>query len=465
VSKNDGTNQSGQGRPATGRELPQSQASEAAVLGSMILNARCVPDVMAMLTARDFAYAEHRHIFEVIASLYETNAGKGVDGLTVRNRLEDNAVVDKIGGLEYLQRIVESVPTAANATYYATHVRELSHRRILIATVGELAEAAYDRSQDVLETLNATQSTLLELSQRSGRGAEVEGLPDLLRRVYEVIEQRQTGNITGLPTGFHELDDLLGGLTGGQMVVVAGRPSMGKSALAMNIADCVARVQGKAVAVFSLEMTKEALAERLVCAEARCDMNRVRRGMVGQEDYTRLLSAMQTYEQAEIYIVDDGLLTPYELAAMSRRLYRDHEIGLIVVDYLQLMHMGRKAENRQLEISTISRHIKALAGELKVPIVVVSQLNRGPEARENKRPRMSDLRESGSIEQDADVVALMYRDDYYRKDEPGYIPDNLAEVIVAKQRSGPTGTVKLVFADKFVTFRNLAQVADPALPF
>ena len=447
------------------RQLPESLAAEAALVASAILDPTCIADLLPTLDRTAFFHEAHQILFDVIVALYEKNGEQGLDGFLVRDELERRNQIEEIGGWEYLQRVIESVPSAANAAYYADIVREHAWRRMLIVTAREIADAAYDPAQDVREAFDAAQSRLLEVSERGSRAQEPAELPNLLRDLYSVIEKRQQGVITGLATGFYELDDMTGGLQPGEMIVVAGRPSMGKTALALNIADHVARIERKCALVFSLEMGREQIAARLLCAKANVDMNLVRKGMVSQEAFARLLSAMQEYQDVSMLIYDEGMFTPLEIRAMSRRVHRRRKLDLIIVDYVQLMHSGRREENRQLEISAISRHLKGLARELNVPVIAVSQLNRGPEARENKRPRMSDLRESGSLEQDADVVLLMYRDDFYHVGEKDYFPDHTAEVNVAKQRNGPTGLVELIFQEKIAQFQNKAQIDAGAVPF
>jgi len=291
-------------------------------------------------------------------------------------------------------------------------------------------------------------------------------LKDLVMRAYELIEKREGTHVTGLPTGYYELDDLTCGLQRGEMIIIAGRPSMGKTALALNIAEHIGVVEKIPLAIFSLEMGRQQLAERFLCSYSGVDSQLVRKGMLSTEHYQKLVEACGIVSEAPIYIDDTSALTPLELRAKARRLKSMYNIEAIVVDYLQLMGLGMgKIESRQQEITAISRYLKSLARELNVPVVVLSQLNRASEGREGHRPRMSDLRESGSIEQDADVVMLLHREDYYHHGEPDYQVDNTAEVIIAKQRNGPTGDVKLTFREKCTRFENLAQVQQEAVPF
>ncbi len=283
-------------------------------------------------------------------------------------------------------------------------------------------------------------------------------LKDLVAQVYSHIEKREGHHVTGLATGFFELDDLTCGLQKGEMIVIAGRPSMGKTSLALNIAEHIGARDKIPVAIFSLEMGKQQLAERFLCSISELDSQRVRKGLLGEDDYAKLVEACGQLSDAPIYIDDTSTLTPLELRAKARRLKSMHDIKCIIVDYLQLMHLGGRVESRQQEITTISRYIKGLARELEVPVVVLSQLNRAAEGREGHRPRMSDLRESGSIEQDADVVMLLHREDYYHRGEREYVPDNTAELIIAKQRNGPTGNVRMVFMERYTRFENASRV-------
>ncbi len=438
------------------RVLPQNRAAEAAVIGSMMIDHRCVGEVCSVLQEGDFAHEEHKTIFNTIRAMYE-NDPNGIDGLTVRASLEQSHKLDGIGGLDYLRKVMDTVPTSANAMYYARIVKTASRRRSLVAMAREIADTAYDESRDIDEALCEAESRLFLAAEQRGLG-DCRSIGDLMVDVYNNISNRQGAHVTGIPSGFYELDDMTSGFHAGELIVIAGRPSMGKTALALNIACHVGIVERQPVVVFSMEMGREALAERVACSEAQIDSCLVRTGMLDQDGFAKLITAHQQLQEAPIYIDDGSVLTPFDLRSRARRYHHQYKTKLIVIDYLQLMSSGKTAENRQQEITLISRHLKALARELNVPVIVLSQLNRGPEAREDHRPRMSDLRESGSIEQDADLVLLLYRADYYHKDEPEYIPTNITDVIVGKQRNGPTGTVPLLFRDKLTRFENLAQV-------
>ena len=451
--------------PTVLRSMPQSLAAEAAVLGSMIIDPRCIGDVIELLDRSAFYHTEHQILFDAIIALFEKNRGEGIDGFLVRDELERRDQMQEIGGWEYLQRVLETVPSSANAAYYAEIVREKMMLRETIAAATDILNSAYDETGEAAEKLDEAERRIFAVADKRITGSAV-ALKDLVMRAYELIEKREGTHVTGLPTGYYELDDLTCGLQSGEMIIVAGRPSMGKTALALNIAEHVGIIEKTPLAIFSLEMGKQQLAERFLCSYSGVDSQLVRKGMLTTDHYQKLVEACGVVSEAPIYIDDTSGLTPLELRAKARRLKSSCHIQCILVDYLQLMHLGTgRVESRQQEISTISRYLKSLARELDVPVVVLSQLNRSPEGREGHRPRMSDLRESGSIEQDADVVMLLHREDYYHRGEADYQVDNTAEVIIAKQRNGPTGVVKLTFREKCTRFENLAQIEQEAVPF
>ena len=450
---------------AVTRSMPQDLGAEAAVLGSMIVDPRCIGDVVETIKRDAFYHTEHQTIFDALIALFEKNRGEGIDGLLVRSELERCNQMEAIGGPEYLQRIIETVPSSANVQYYAEIVKEKMLLRETIAAATEILRDAYDESSEAGEKLDEAERKIFAITDKRMVNAAV-ALKDLVTKTFELIEKRDGTHITGLGTGYYELDDKTCGLQKGELIIVAGRPSMGKTALALNIAEHMGIVEKIPLAIFSLEMGKQQLAERFLCSYSGVDAQLVRKGMLGTEHYQKLVEACGVTSEAPIYIDDTSALTPLELRAKARRLKSAHQIRCILVDYLQLMHIdSRKIESRQQEITTISRYLKSLARELDVPVVVLSQLNRSPEGREDHRPRMSDLRESGSIEQDADVVMLLHREDYYHRGEEGYEPDNTAEVIIAKQRNGPTGSVKLMFREKCTRFENLSQIEQEAVPF
>jgi len=451
------------------RELPQSLAAEAAVLGSMIVDPRCIPEIMGQLAASDFYHSEHILLYEAIRELYEKNEGQGIDGLLVRTRLAENGTLARIGdsdeqkGLLWLSRIVETVPSSANAQYYAGIVREKAMRRTLIAAASDILNTAYDEGAPIENSVNDAQAQLYAIIER-GRKSEAESLGDLAIRAFEDMSRREKGVLRGLSSGFYEMDDLTGGFRKGDMILIAGRPSMGKTSLAMDILMHVGVIQNKSVVIFSLEMSREQLAERAVCSWAEVDSQKAVHGMLTQADFNRIVEAAGKFKDANIFIDDGGGLTPFQLRARARQLQRKYGIDLIMVDYLQLMDAGSRAENRQQEVTFISRQLKATARELNIPIIVLSQLNRAPEGREDHRPRMSDLRESGSLEQDADLIIMLHREDYYHRGQPNYQNTGTAEAIITKQRKGPTGTVKLTFREQFSKFVNHCEIPETFLP-
>jgi replicative DNA helicase len=447
------------------RSMPESLAAEAAVLGSMIIDPACIGQIVELLHRESFYRMEHQIIFDALLHLYQNHRSEAIDGVLLRDELERRKQMESLGGVEYLTRIVESVPSSANVLYYANIVSDKALLRDLIGASSESLRDAYDQSADVSEILDQAEQRVFAVTEKKV-STSAASLKDLVAKAYELIEKREGTHVTGLSTGFHELDDMTCGLQPGEMVIIAGRPSMGKTSLALNIAEHMGVVEKTSLAIFSLEMSKELLAERFLCSVSSVDAQRVRKGMLGTEDYQKLVEACGQLSEAPIYIDDCSALTPLELRAKARRLKNLYGIQAVIVDYLQLMHMGLGgSESRQQEISTISRYLKGLARELSVPVVVLSQLNRSPEGREGHRPRMSDLRESGSIEQDADLIILLHREDYYHRGDPEYADTNVTELIIAKQRNGPTGTVKLVFRDRCTRFENAAFPSEPSESF
>ncbi|MHC4530477.1 MAG: replicative DNA helicase [Planctomycetota bacterium] len=445
--------------------MPESLAAEAAVLGSMIIDPECIGEVVEFLEVSAFYRVEHQMIFDALVSLYEKNRGGVIDGVLLRDELEKCKRLEEVGGVEYLTKLAESVPSSANVMYYAGIVKDKMLLRELIAATGEILDDAYDLAGETKEKLDDAERRIFAVTDKNITG-NAEAIKDLVARSYELIEKRDGSHVTGIATGYYELDDLTCGLQNGEMIIVAGRPSMGKTSLALNMAEHIGLVEKMPVAVFSLEMGRQQLAERFLCSVGEVDSQKVRRGLLGEEHYSRLVEACGLLSEAPIYVDDTSTLTPLELRAKSRRLKSLYGIRCVIVDYLQLMHLGSgRVESRQQEITTISRYLKALARELSVPVVVLSQLNRSPEGREGHKPRMSDLRESGSIEQDADVVMLLHREDYYHRGEKEYEPDNTADIIIAKQRNGPTGNVEMVFREKFTRFENAAQTSRQEVPF
>jgi replicative DNA helicase len=445
------------------RIMPESLAAEAAVLGSMIIDPVCIGQVVEILNRDSFYRIEHQLIYDAIVALYEKNRGGVIDGLLLRDELEGRKQLEQVGGVEYLGKVLNSPPSSANVAYYAGIVKDKQLLRELIGASTEILNDAYDSAGESLQKLDEAEQRIFAITDKRTTGQAM-ALKDLVPRAYELIEKRDGKHVTGLATGFLMLDQLTCGLQNGEMIIVAGRPSMGKTALALNIAENIGVVEKIPVGIFSLEMGQQQLAERFLCSASRVESQLVRKGMLQTDHYRKLVDACGILSAAPIYIDDASTLTPLELRAKARRLKSQHDVKCIFIDYLQLMHLGGKIESRQQEITTISRYLKALARELNIPVVVLSQLNRSPESRgEDHLPRMSDLRESGSIEQDADVVMLIHREDYYHRGEKEYTPNNTAKLIIAKQRNGPTGDVDLVFMDKFTRFESASYGGEPSV--
>ncbi len=420
---------------------PQNLEAELAVLGAILIDPSSVDDVAQILSAEDFYRDAHREVFEAVIELLNQNGGHQIDVITVSEELRRRGTLDNVGGLAFLMELAQVVPTAAHAIYYAEIVHERAVLRRLIEAGSRIVGMAFQADTPPAEILEQAQHTLSELAQKGRR--EPERLHRVLVQALERVEKLagQKG-LAGLSTGFGDLDRLTSGLQPADFLVVAARPSMGKTNFCLNIARHVALRERATVAIFSLEMSREQLAMRLMAAEADIDGQRLRNGDLGEEQWQRLTQALGRLGDAPIYIDDAAGLSPLELAAKARALHRRVPLGLIIIDYLQLMSGRQRTENRQQEISEISRSLKGLARELDVPVLTLSQLSRAVESRTDKRPMLSDLRESGAIEQDADLVAFIYRDDYYVKDSES---QGQAEVIIAKQRNGPTGIVHLMF--------------------
>ena len=432
------------------RTMPESLEAEAAVLGSMMLDSQCIGDVVPLISSNSFYRSEHQFVFDALIGLYER--GVGLDLVLLRDELKKLGRLDEIGGPTYLAQLANAVPSSANVMYYTKIVKDKAILRELIGASSEILDEAYDSSGDIGEKLDDAERRIFDVTQQKITGEA----SDLKSIIHEAIEHAENP-VQGMPTGYFELDDMLCGLHKGEMIIIAGRPSMGKTSFALNVAEHIAADEGKATAVFSLEMGKRQLVERILCSRAHIDLQAIRKGNLEDGAYEELVRTGSELSEKPLFIDDTSSLTPLELKAKARRLKSRYDIQCIIVDYLQLMSLGGRVDSRQQEITTISRHLKAIARELEIPVVVLSQLNRAAENREGHRPRMSDLRESGSIEQDADVVMLLHREDYYHRGEQDYEDSGKAELIIAKQRNGPTGTVNLTFLEKFTRFENLTH--------
>ncbi|MBI1335576.1 MAG: replicative DNA helicase [Phycisphaera sp.] len=458
------------GGPASSRESvaklfdklpPHAIEAEMSLLGSMILDPRVIGDVVQIVTGQgDFYNTRHAAIYQVLVDLYDKN--ELLDMVQLRQRLADVGQLEAVGGVEYLIELAEAVPSATSAPHYAKIVADKAILRRLIDAAGKILFDAHTSPEPVETQLDVAERSIFDLAE-DRTSDDAQKLHVLLQETYEKLEAAEGHALTGVETGFFELDEMTSGLQKGEMIIVAARPSMGKTALALNIAEHMAAVNHTSVAVFSLEMSKQQLAQRLLCSRSGVDSHRMRRNMLQGDDYQRLQMAMAELTDAPMYIDDTPGLSLLALRAKARRLYNRHSIQAIFVDYLQLMS-APGSENRQQEVSTISRGIKELARELGVPVVCLSQLNRSPEGREGHKPRMSDLRESGSIEQDADVVLMLHREEYYHDQEwKDANPDKVgtAELIITKQRNGPVGTVNLQFNGGTTRFNNLATRGTP----
>ncbi len=435
---------------------PQSIEAEQSVLGGLMLDNQRWDQVADRVSADDFYRKEHRLIFRAVATLCDANSP--ADVVTVSEWLEKNGELDGAGGLAYLGTLANNTPSAANIVAYADIVRERAVMRTLIRVANNIGNSAYNpEGRNAAELLDYAEKNILDISERgSHRRGGFQPLKTLLTSAVDRIDTlfRSESPITGVPTGFTDLDAMTSGLQPGDLVIVAGRPSMGKTSLAMNIAENAAVGAKLPVAVFSMEMPGEQLAMRLMSSLGRINAHKVRTGKLEDDDWPRLTSAIGLLADAPMYIDDTPALTPLELRSRARRLKREHGLGMIVVDYLQLMQSPESGENRATEISSITRSLKTLAKELHVPLIAMSQLNRSLEQRPNKRPVMSDLRESGAIEQDADVIFFIYRDEVYNEDSQD---KGTAEIIIGKQRNGPTGKVRLTFLGEYTRFENFAS--------
>ena len=438
------------------RMPPASIEAEQAVLGAMLLKPDAVTTAAEELTADDFYRETHRLIFEAMMELKERT--EPVDLVTLTEQLKKADKLAKIGGIPALSLIANSVPTAANVHYHARIVHEKAQLRSLIAAATEIAGAAYESADEVEDIMDSAEKRILQVSSGK-RSKDFVPLQDILLDALEQIDLRYNnkGCITGLPTGFTELDHLTAGLQKSDLILVAARPSMGKTAFTLNIAAHVVLRAKEPVAFFSLEMSKEQLVQRLLCSEGRIDSQRLRVGELEEKEWGDLIDTANRLSAAPLYIDDTPSITVMELRSKARRLKAEHGLSLIVIDYLQLMQgrTSKSGDNRQQEISEISRSLKALARELDVPVIALSQLSRSVESRQIKRPMLSDLRESGSLEQDADIVMFLYREDYY---DPETENKNITEVIIAKHRNGPVDTVDLTFLKQFTKFGNLSRM-------
>jgi len=438
-----------------GRNPPQNISAEQAALGSMLLQEEAILHSIDILKPEDFYQKSHQIIFQCILDLFEKS--RGVDLVTLTEELNRKNLLEKIGGVTYLTNLINSVPTAANIEYYSKIIEEKSILRHLINNTTKIISMAYEEKEDAKILLDKAEHLIFEISDRNIRQSFVP-IKEIIQDSYEKIEDlyHREEFITGVPSGYEELDDITTGFQPSELIVVAGRPGMGKTAFCMNIAQYVSIYKNIPVAIFSLEMSKSQLVQRMLCSEARLDSHNLRKGRLVEADWAPLSMAAGRLSSSSIFIDDTAGISCLEIRAKARRLKAQCNLGLVIVDYLQLMQTAGRIENRQQEISEISRSLKSLARELNVPVVAVSQLSRAVEQRIERRPRLSDLRESGAIEQDADLVIFIYREEYYR---PKTEKKGIAEIIISKQRNGPTGKVELTFIKEYAKFENLSRIS------
>jgi replicative DNA helicase len=437
-----------------GKIPPQNIEAEQSVLGSMLLDKDLIPGVIEILKKDDFYREDHAEIFEAIINLFDR--AEPIDIITVSEKLKERGTLDKVGGLEYITNIATGVHTTANAKYYANIVEEKSLLRKLIQASSEIMAISYEAAEDVNIILDKAEKSIFDILQkRNTKGFThiKDVLVDTFNRLEELYNNKEF--ITGVPSGFVDLDYKTAGFQNSDLILIAARPAMGKTALALNIAQYAAIYKKVPVAIFSLEMSKEQLVNRLLCSEALIDSQRMKTGNLEDDDWDKIALALGPLSEAPIYIDDTPGISVMEIRAKCRRLKLEKNLGLVVIDYLQLMQGRGRFDNRQQEISEISRSLKILAKEINVPVIALSQLSRAPDARTDHRPVLSDLRESGAIEQDADIVIFIYRDDYYNPDTER---KNIAEIIIAKHRNGSTGTVELIWLGQYTKFGNLKKM-------
>jgi replicative DNA helicase len=436
---------------------PNNIEAEQSVLGAMLVSKDAISTATELITDSDMFYnAQHKAIFDGIVELFKEDLP--VDLITLTNKLKDTNVLEKVGGRGYLAELIDNVPVSTNVRTYCDIVKEKALLRSLISSSMEVIKECYANGDDADEVLEMAEKNIFELSQRQKTGDFVH-IKEALVGTLESIEDIQKNNntITGVPTGFTDLDHMTAGMQKADLVLIAARPSMGKTAFALNVAQHAAVKAKKSVAIFSLEMSKELLTQRMLCSEAHINSQNLRTGNLTDKDWQKLAYATSVLSSSKIYIDDTPGVTVMEMRSKTRRLKLEHGLDMILIDYLQLMEGSKRSENRQQEISAISRSLKALAREMQCPVIALSQLSRAPDARTDHRPILSDLRESGAIEQDADVVMMLFRNHYYSKDPED---KNIAELSIAKQRNGSTGVIKLSWHEEYTQFGNLVEYRE-----
>jgi len=437
---------------------PHSEEAEKALLGCLLINPDAVHRTLHILTVKSFYHSSHAHIFSAILNLFEKN--QTVDNITVIDELKKINKLEEVGGAYFITGLSSDAPTASNVEYYAKIIKEKEILRSIIQSAVQMSTQAYDSTEDATVILDNAEQILFNLSQDAERG-RFKSIEPILHDVLDNWGSRKKGDITGVPTGYFELDNILSGMQKSDLIICAGRPSMGKTAFALSIARNAALDFGHKVGLFSLEMSSSQLVERLITAEAKVDSHLVRTGRLPKNEWKKLSQAAGPLSDSNIFIDDSAGLNIMDLRAKARQLKAEKDIDLLIVDYIQLLHSGSKVESRQQEISYISRSLKALAKDLNIPILALSQLSRAVENRTDHRPIMSDLRESGAIEQDADVILFIYRKYVYSKNEED---KGLGEIIVSKHRNGPTGSIDISFIDRYARFENLSRLESDFIP-
>ena len=437
---------------------PQNIEAEQSILSAILIDNNTLPEVLEILSKKDFYREVHQKIFSAMVDLFERS--EPADLITVTNILKEQGQLESVGGATYLSELVDTIPMATNAAHYAKIIHEKATLRRLIERAASITSRCFEDRGDMEEILDFAERSIFDISEDKVKPA-FHSLADILTDTYKAVEQAYENKVlvTGVPTGYHELDQLTSGFQPGDLVIIAGRPSMGKTALALNITQNATAATGTPSAIFSLEMSKEQLSLRLLSSEARVDSSKMRGGFLKESDLARINRAAGSLYDLPVFIDDSAAISALEIRAKARRMKMEKGLGFVIIDYLQLMRGPASAERRELEISEISRSLKALAKELHIPVVALSQLNRKVEDRSNKRPILSDLRESGAIEQDADVIMFIYRDEVYNT-EPDNPNRGIAEVHLAKQRNGPIGTVKLTFLDHCTRFEDHASETE-----
>ncbi len=439
---------------------PHNQEAEQAVLAGILIDSEAIAKTIEILISDDFYRDSHRKIYQAMITLYERN--EPTDLLTVSDELKKQNFLEEIGGSTYLAGLVDLLPSSANIASYARIIKEKSVLRSLISAATEIITRGYEGGEETDRFLDDAEQIIFRVSEKKMRQSFYpvkEIVKDSYRAIESLYEKKEL--ITGVPTGFRDFDRLTSGLQKSDLIIIAGRPSMGKTALALNIVEHAACEKKVCSAIFSLEMSKEQLVQRMLCGLGKVDGSKLRGGFLRESDWPRLIRACGKLSESPLFIDDTPALSVLEMRAKARRLKKEHNLGLIVVDYLQLMRSAHNSESREREISEISRSLKALAKELSVPVIALSQLNRSVESRNDKRPQLSDLRESGAIEQDADLIGFIYRDEVYNKNSAD---KGVAEIIIGKQRNGPIGTVRLAFLNEYTRFEDLAAVSNDFHP-